>query len=203
MTNANAPHPLAELTTKIGKITIAWNDLHFFVLAIFSEMNNRDPLKSAAIFFAVQADRTQRNMTEALIKEDSQMPPLLKQAAIDTLNDIGRTAGRRNDLVHAMWIFESDLDSGTATVFAPSSPRLSRKRLGEELDKLYEDAVKLSRRISTINRQIREYLDIVERHQAQHPNPPAPPGGYAASLPVDSLPDSPQDKPPQHSPLPK
>jgi hypothetical protein len=150
MAKPGGPHPLADLATQIGKITIAWNDLHLFVFSIFWHLNGGDANKSAAIFFSAQADRAQRNMAEALIKADRLMPLLLRQAALDVLNDIGKTAGRRNDLIHAMWIFESDWDTGTATIFEPSSPRLSKKRLGEELDKLYADALELGKRIGPI-----------------------------------------------------
>jgi hypothetical protein len=78
-----------------------------------------------------------------------------------------------------MWNYESDWDKGTATVFEPSSPRLSKKRLGEELDKLYTDAVLLGQRIAVINDQVIGFLAICERFQKQQAERPA--------LPADPL----------------
>jgi hypothetical protein len=166
MTRANDPHPLADLVTKIGKITLAWNDLHLFIFAIFWRLNSNNAMRSSAIFFSVQADRTQRNMTGALVKLELEQVPELRDATIDILNEIGKTAGRRNDIVHAMWDFESDFEKGTASVFAPSSPRLSKKRLGEELDKLYADLVELGLKLGAIKKQIDEFWKLRESLQA-------------------------------------
>jgi hypothetical protein len=194
MTQANAPHPLADLVTKIGKITLAWNDLHFFIFAIFWRLNSNHALRSSAIFFSVQADRTQRNMTAALIKLELEQVPLLRDAAIAILNEIGKTAGRRNDLVHAMWDFESDWERGTATVFEPSSPRLSKKRLNEELDKLYADLIAIGARLRTIKKQIDEFWKIRERFQKQPSVHPEQPNAEMANPPADSPLDNPQDE---------
>jgi hypothetical protein len=108
MTKANDPHPLADLVTKIGKITLAWNDLHLFIFAIFWRLNSNHATRSSAIFFAAQADRTQRNMTAALVNLELAEAPKLREATIAILNEIGKTAGRRNDIVHAMWAFETE-----------------------------------------------------------------------------------------------
>jgi hypothetical protein len=133
MTKANAPHPLADLAPQIGKITMAWNDLHLFVFSIFWRLNGNHALRSKAIFFAARADRTQRDMTMALIQQEMAGVPLLQTAATEALNEIGNLTSRRNAVIHAMWAYEADWQTGTATVFPPSSPKLSKKRLGEEL----------------------------------------------------------------------
>jgi hypothetical protein len=173
MVKANSPHALADLVPKIGKITIAWNDLHLFIFGLFWRLNGNAALRSKAIFFAVRADRTQRDMTAALVQVELSRVPDLRDATIALLKDIGNAARRRNDVIHAMWSFESDWDQGTAHVFEPSSPRLSKKRLGEELDKLYEDLTRLGGRLSTIHRQVIEFYEILDRFQAQ---PQAHPG---------------------------
>jgi hypothetical protein len=189
MAKANAPHSLADLIDNIGKITLAWNDLHLFVFSIFWRLNGNHALRSKAIFFAVRADRTQRDMTMALVQQEMTGVPLLQQAAIDALNEIGNLSGRRNAVIHAMWAFEADWDQGTATVFAPSSPKLARKRLGEELDKLYEDLVRLGARLASINKDVIKFCEIVDSFQ----KPPAerpPQPSYAGASPLGRNPPS-------------
>lgn len=193
MAKANAPHPLDDLAPKIGKITMQWNDLHLFIFSIFWRLNG-DALKSKAIFFAVQADRTQRNMTQELIKLELERVPILRDAALELFNDIGKASGRRNAVVHAMWAFEADWETGTATVFPPSGPKLSRKRIGEELDGLYADLVKLGTRLATINTQIIEFLRILTEHRAQQSIHPAQPSAVAPSPGAGSRPEIPSSE---------
>jgi hypothetical protein len=194
MTKANDPHPLADLVTKIGKITLAWNDLHLFIFAIFWRLNSNHAMRSSAIFFSVQADRTQRNMTAALVKLELEQAPMLRDASIEILNEIGKTAGRRNDIVHAMWRYESDWEKGTATVFEPSSPRLSKKRLDEELDKLHYDLLQLGGRLRTVKKQIDAFCELRESFQKPPSIRPEQPPDEAANPQADSLPKNPQDK---------
>src|SRR4051794_32824083 len=101
-TKAPPSHPLMDLTTSIGKITMAWNDLHLFVFSIFWRLNGDDALRSKAIFFAVQADRTQRLMTQELIKLELARVPMLRDAALEVFNDIAKASGRRSAVIHAM-----------------------------------------------------------------------------------------------------
>lgn len=130
-------HPLTFLATNIGRITIAWNDIHFFVFTMFWRMNGNDPAKAMDIFFALRADSAQRDITAGLANSALAPWPELQQQAISALNAIGKLAGRRNAFVHAMWIFESqEGDIEHKSLFAPSSPKLSAKDIATELEQL-------------------------------------------------------------------
>jgi hypothetical protein len=188
MTKANSPHPLSEIAPAIGKITLVWNDIHLFVFSIFWRLNGGAAKRSKAIFFAARADRTQRDMTTALIQAEMELVPELRDAAVAVLADVGRMSGRRNDVIHAMWAYDADWENGVASVFEPSGARLSRKRLGEELTKLYEDMVRLDARLSTINRQVIGFCEIRDRWLAQHPQSRALPDAGRATQAEGDLP---------------
>ena len=196
MTKANSPHPLSDLTEKIGKLTIAWNDLHFFVFSIFWQLNGNDAARSSAIFFSIQSDRTHRQVTVALAKVVLAIVPRLCESLIGLLEEVNKLSGRRNDVIHAMWAFDGNWQDGAASVFAPSSPRLSKKRLDEELDKLLRELLILRMKVAQSHTLIGEFLTIRGGGKVQpEAQPPQPTPGMATpaeSNLLGALPTSPQ-----------
>jgi hypothetical protein len=189
MTKANSPHPLPDLVSKIGRITLHWNDLHLTIFSIFWRLNSDHAVRSSAIFFSVQADRTQRNMTAALVKLELESVPMLRDNTIGVLDEIGKLAGRRNDVMHAMW----DFDTENAKVFAPSSMRLAKKRLGEELDSLYEELVRVSHLLMFLKKKIDEFWKLRNALQVLPSAHPEQPNAETANPPSHSPPNNPQD----------
>ena len=126
----------AELEAAIGRVNIIWNDLHYVIFEIFWLLLRRDSVAATALFFSTQSDRAQRKMVASLAKarfgEGSNEANLI----ISTLELANKLAGRRNDVIHAMWDWAHP---DGLSVIAESSKRLARKDWRRELENLHEE----------------------------------------------------------------
>lgn len=182
---------IEPLATAIGHMTIAWNHCQSYVFLIFDKALNADILRAKAIFFALRNDGAQREVTLAVLKEA--LLPDAYEVAKKTLSDFGKIAGRRNDLIHAMWHFPPDSDK--ATVFLNVKKSLDGKDPIEAANSLTRDLGVMAGRLNGLH-------TVVEAVMAPPPGllaEPLPPQAVqtASSTPVPptDVPEAPQTPP--------
>lgn len=98
------PDPQTEaLENILGKITVRWNDLHYHVYQLFEGLLLNQSDVAHAIYFALDSDRAQRNITSDLARVLLKKDRNLLTGVTTALEDIGKLSGKRNDLIHAIW----------------------------------------------------------------------------------------------------
>jgi hypothetical protein len=139
---------LAEISTLVGKINAAWNDVQFFVYLIFIHLMNNDILRSEAIFFSLKSDSAQRDITLAVAKVSLAREPDMLSKVVAHFGAVGKKAGRRNDAIHGM--FNLNGPNYEPAVAFGSSPRLADKPLKSELERSLVELKALSRETAHI-----------------------------------------------------
>ncbi len=127
-----------EISQLVGKINIEWGDLQFYVYSIFVHLMEDNVLAAEPIFFGIRSDATQRNITASLadtVLKYTAGAEALRKDTKDLFAEIGKLGGRRNDAIHAMWIFSLP----QPTPLGGSSPRLRGANVKDELVKTHED----------------------------------------------------------------
>jgi hypothetical protein len=105
--------PVNALAPYIGKVTIAWNEIQFALLLIFTRLVG-DRKLAHSIFFAAPTDRIQQRMVKdaldaVLAPSHADLGKRIKKA----IDGINRFNDRRNDTIHALWV--TDYISGELT----------------------------------------------------------------------------------------
>lgn len=112
---ANLPDELlmevfsTRVPATVGRATIAWNNVSYAVYTLFEALSGLDTDSAKATFFCVQSDRSQRDMVSALI--DSKLKPenaKLAKEAQTLIGSINGLAGRRNDILHIIFVDDHD-----------------------------------------------------------------------------------------------
>lgn len=123
---SKSPDPFEQIAPLIGHVTIAWNNLQFWIFCVFWKLLAAGATKADSIFFALRTDKAQRDITLQIIKAAMFESDELRSQLEDLIEKANKLSGRRNDVIHAM-IFVDHPDAA-AQVFASSSPRLSKKK---------------------------------------------------------------------------
>lgn len=93
----------------VGRATVAWNTLSGAVFDHFRTLSGMGEVDAKAIFFTVASDRSQRDMVSRLfdlkIKPDH---PALAKRARSLLGDADKLAGKRNDILHVVFVNSLD-----------------------------------------------------------------------------------------------
>lgn len=156
----------------IGRVTIAWNQAHYFIFQVFLALHPRpEPEFAETIFFALKSDRAQRDLTLAAARTMIKHPPLLKEttAAIDRFTGL---AGRRNAVTHAMWAFQPRPDSGEL-LWKPH-PTFSKKDIKAELNALITDILGATLSVAELPERLTKHIGN-RRLLAEALLAPAPP----------------------------
>jgi hypothetical protein len=90
-----------EHAALVGRVTLAWSNIHSEVFAIFSLLCGMKGRRSEVIFFALKSDASQREITLAIINEIVSEP--LRNKAKTLFGRISGFAGERNLATHTMW----------------------------------------------------------------------------------------------------
>ena len=94
-----------QVPVTVGRATIAWNNVCHAVFQMFQLLSELDDETAKATFLVVNSDRSQRDMVAALIdtKLKHHSTGLAKRAHRQ-LADINRLAGKRNDILHVIYL---------------------------------------------------------------------------------------------------
>jgi hypothetical protein len=145
---------LHEFAPLIGKINMSWGDCQFFVYIIFVHLMGYDPTKAEPIFFALKTDRAQRDITTALAGVVLGKHPKLLRKITTTFGNLETMAGRRNDVIHAMWGIQYDtLEPG---LLAGSSSRLRGKPFKATLEETHTAIFAIAQKLSEIITDLEE-----------------------------------------------
>ena len=124
-------------------------------------------------------------MTAALAKDTLQSMPELMSKVVNLLADIGRMAGRRNDVIHGMWGI--DHPAIFPSLFPASSPRLSKKNIPQELNAILHDLTVLQNRIVRVQAELKAAIEeqgvLAGPPSMWPPLPPFGPGQSQGLLP--------------------
>jgi hypothetical protein len=93
--------PIAAHAELIGRVTIAWNDLHRVIGQLFEEFSESEAAKQR--YWAVRSDAGQRNLAFAAGMAALRLLPELRQRFETTMKEIDALAGDRNAALHTYW----------------------------------------------------------------------------------------------------
>ena len=98
----------------VGRATVAWNTLSGAIFEHFQLLSELEEKAAKAMFFAVASDRSQRDMVGRLfdLKMKLDHPKLTKKAKL-LLEEANKLAGKRNDILHVVYI--DDLNPSAVT----------------------------------------------------------------------------------------
>lgn len=102
MTGAkNEVDPIAAHAELIGRVAIAWNDLHRAIGQLFEEFSDSEAAKQR--YWSARSDAVQRNLTFAA--GVTALKPLLelRQRFETAMREIDALAGDRNAALHTYW----------------------------------------------------------------------------------------------------
>ncbi|MDP1730524.1 MAG: hypothetical protein Q8L54_04955 [Devosia sp.] len=93
----------------VGRATVAWNTLSGCIFDLFSMLSEMGTDAAKATFFTVASDRSQRDMVSNLVElRIGKLNPKLAKDAQTLLGEANKLAGKRNDILHVVFI--DDLD---------------------------------------------------------------------------------------------
>jgi len=93
--------PIAAHAELIGRVAIAWNDLHRVIGQLFEEFSNSETAKQR--YWATRSDAGQRNLAFAAGMAALRLLPELRQRFETTMREIDALAGDRNAALHTYW----------------------------------------------------------------------------------------------------
>jgi len=93
--------PIAAHAELIGRVAIAWNDLHRVIGQLFEEFSDSEAAKQR--YWAVRSDAAQRNLAFAAGVAALRKLPNLRQRFETTMKEIDALAGDRNAALHTYW----------------------------------------------------------------------------------------------------
>ncbi|MGP2491735.1 hypothetical protein ACTDI4_08895 [Mesorhizobium sp. PUT5] len=154
----------------IGRATIAWNNVSQSVYYIFQTLTGLDHDAAKAAFFAVSSDRSQRDMTQALIEQKLKpINPKLAKRAMAALGDVNGLAGKRNDILHV--VFAATDDPKTASLFHGRG-HIKDKSGSELISSVHQVAMRSLQAASALLEIASEIMRLPEFHPAPLPTPP-------------------------------
>ena len=140
---AKSTYTIEPLAAAIGHVTISLNHCQSLILQMLHKALRCEISEARAVFFALPSEQSQRDVTVAALEEGLRLHPALRDKAATAIGDFGKLAGKRNDLVHAIWFFPDD--DGTAKLyqdvrkkFAGKDPAQEAWRLSGELGAMAE-----------------------------------------------------------------
>lgn len=133
--------PATALAREVGALTIAWNDMQFGILSLFTAVVPYDSALAEVMFFSIRSDRAQRDMVAAVVRSEvGGCDPQLAEKIVRKIADIEKKAGLRNDAIHAMWML--DFETKDIWIYQQSN-RLNRHSdmatIKTELDNLADE----------------------------------------------------------------
>lgn len=149
---------------QIGNITVRWNFAQYEVLDLFAHFTGLAPKMAEAVFFALKADSSQRDITIAAAAEfdkaDPSSPdgPRLGRRAITALKGLGKFAGERNAAVHTAWAVQYSSDQPPCIVPVrnrPSDPPGTVRDIAAELEATAERIGRIADELMDINAALR------------------------------------------------
>ncbi len=93
--------PIAAHAELIGRVTIAWNDLHRVIGELFEEFSDSEAARQR--YWSVRSDAGQRNLAFAAGMAALRLFPELRQRFETTMVEIDRLAGDRHAALHTYW----------------------------------------------------------------------------------------------------
>jgi len=104
--NNPSPHvAFAQAAETIGRVTIAWNEAHFVLAALFNSLSGADMRQSEAIYYAIKNESAQRDIIRAVANVTLENHPAILSRLTTALSRIGELSGRRNAAIHTVWAF--------------------------------------------------------------------------------------------------
>lgn len=97
--------PLDDFAPLIGHAAIQWNNVQFWIYIIFRTLLLGSTSIAHRLFFAVRSDAGQRDLTIALAEAQLSGQPALLKEVRTSIEAVNQMAGKRNDILHAMWSF--------------------------------------------------------------------------------------------------
>jgi hypothetical protein len=146
-----------ELAPLIGHMTIEWNDIQATVFMIFHALMGTEINKSISIFFAIKSDTAQRDITLSLVREVLSRYSTLVSGLVTLFGAINKTAGRRNDFIHAIWQFPAG-EGEFARVWLDVRRRLSGRDPKVEIESLRNDIGRLYGDIIMASAEVRRLM---------------------------------------------
>jgi hypothetical protein len=145
----------------LGKVSLAWNDVHSMVFAIFADLTGMSWERAEAIFFSLKADQAQRDITLAVMADvlstENDLP--LKELGTALLGQIGSLAGERNVATHAMWV--TLLPTRTVIVHPDlKRPKLLKEDFRTQFENLTTKLRKLFRELLLFRNAVRVHLKL-------------------------------------------
>lgn len=96
----------------VGRATIAWNNISYSLYELFKLISELDPETAKSVFFCVASDRSQRDMVSAMVANRLKpLDPRLAKAAQTQIGAINAIAGKRNDILHIVFVDDHSPDS--------------------------------------------------------------------------------------------
>jgi hypothetical protein len=140
---------LEEMAPDVGRVTILWSELHFWVFCVFYRVLGAGIAKGDTAFFTLRSDRAQRELTETLVKQHMPEDDPLRGRILVILDEINKKlAGRRNAIIHAIWFYSQE--DAPVKVWASSARKLSQKDVKAELTSLQSDIFNLTTRLMPV-----------------------------------------------------
>jgi hypothetical protein len=93
--------PIAAHAELIGRVAIAWNDLHRVIGQLFEEFSDSEAAMQR--YWSVRSDATQRNLAFAAGMAALRLMPELRRRFETAMREIDTLAGDRNAALHTYW----------------------------------------------------------------------------------------------------
>lgn len=153
---SKAPAPRRSHAALIGRITISWNEAHFWVFMCFQAIHSgfNELEMSETLYYSLKSDRTQRDATLAIAAKvigDKELLTDIKNA----FKKLQKLADRRNDITHAMW---ASIPLNTGEQLWWPHPRLSKKDIYKELVELEDEITTAGLRLVPLPKRILDYM---------------------------------------------
>ena len=96
----------AQHAALLGHVTLAWNDCHNIVLAIYHILSAESWNRASATFLAQNSDHNRRGITLTLMKEvlNTKNDEPMRELGTELLDKLGKLAVERNLATHTMWV---------------------------------------------------------------------------------------------------
>jgi hypothetical protein len=123
--------PQDQLALAIGRVQIAWNELHYEYFLIYQQISRVDWLTAEKDFFSIRNDRKQRDCVRKIARKISSLDQNAVAALIVISDRVDAlAASQRNMSAHTMWQgIEVQINGEQRIKFAPKNPSEHRKNL--------------------------------------------------------------------------
>jgi hypothetical protein len=145
--------PANQHAAMLGHVSVAWNDVHWMLYRIFDVLSSMPTHQSQAVFFAIKADSTQRDVVQALAKVSLRSHSELLTQFTELMKQIGRIAGDRNAALHTMWATHYPSRRVTPSPWVPRHGALADDyqtqftKITEDLRNIFRELIPLHARL--------------------------------------------------------